>query len=94
MQASFHRHLRCYRGSLNGLRCGANHVDDTFRLGEHRHVAAVELIAGCPHALGKKTLQIGMHGKWSFLPTMYQLGFDFQAVPPAFALNKSGLGTP
>ncbi len=31
---------------------------------------------------------------WSFLPTMYQPGFDFQAVPPAFASNKSGLGTP
>src|SRR5258708_23597145 len=30
----------------------------------------------------------------SFLPTMYQLGFDFQAVPPAFALNKSAWGTP
>src|SRR5713101_7458441 len=30
----------------------------------------------------------------SFLPTMYQLGFDFQAVPPTFASNKSGLGTP
>jgi hypothetical protein len=23
----------------------------------------------------------------SFLAAMYQLGFDFQAVPPAFALN-------
>src|ERR1700761_2529515 len=31
---------------------------------------------------------------WSFLPTMYQLGFDFHAVPPAFASNRSGLGTP
>ena len=28
----------------------------------------------------------------SFVPTMYQLGFDFQAVPPTFASNKSGLG--
>src|SRR5712692_6323615 len=25
---------------------------------------------------------------------MYQLGFDFQAVPPAFASNRSGFGTP
>jgi len=24
---------------------------------------------------------------WSFLPTIYQLGFDFQAVPPTFASN-------
>src|SRR2546427_6018297 len=30
----------------------------------------------------------------SFLPTMYQLGFDFQAVPPTLASNRSGLGTP
>src|SRR5882672_9149096 len=29
----------------------------------------------------------------SFLATMYQLGFDFQAVPPTFALNRSGAGT-
>src|SRR5580698_3788102 len=54
--------LRCCRGGLNGFRCGANHVDDTFRLGEHRDVAAVELIGGCPHALGEKTLQIRMYG--------------------------------
>src|ERR1700756_5243201 len=31
---------------------------------------------------------------WSFFPTMYQLGFDFQAVPPTFASNRSGRGTP
>jgi hypothetical protein len=31
---------------------------------------------------------------WSFFPTMYQLGFDFQAVPPTFASNRSGWGTP
>src|SRR5437870_13398902 len=30
----------------------------------------------------------------SLLPTMYQLGFDFQAVPPTFASNRSGWGTP
>jgi len=29
-----------------------------------------------------------------FLPTMYQLGFDFHAAPPTFASNKSGLGRP
>src|SRR5258708_4016454 len=29
----------------------------------------------------------------SFLATMYQLGFDLQAVPPTFALNRSGAGT-
>ncbi len=46
------RALRCLGGSLNGFRCGANHVDDAFRLGEHRHVAAVELIGGSAHTLG------------------------------------------
>src|SRR2546422_11677230 len=29
----------------------------------------------------------------AFLATMYQLGFDLQAVPPTFALNRSGAGT-
>src|SRR5216684_3621933 len=29
----------------------------------------------------------------SFLATMYQLGFDFQAVPATFALNRSASGT-
>src|SRR4029077_15212041 len=28
----------------------------------------------------------------SFLATMYQLGFDLQAVPPTFALNRSAAG--
>src|SRR4029077_4879031 len=30
----------------------------------------------------------------SFLPTMYQLGFDFHAVPSTFWLNRSASGTP
>jgi hypothetical protein len=29
----------------------------------------------------------------SFLATMYQLGFDFEAVPATFASNRSGAGT-
>src|SRR5882762_239820 len=29
---------------------------------------------------------------WSFLPTMYQLGFDFQAVPPNLRLEQVGFG--
>ena len=29
---------------------------------------------------------------WSFLATMYQLGFDFHAVPGALRLNRSGAG--
>jgi len=31
---------------------------------------------------------------WSFLPTMYQVGFDLQAVPSIFWLNRSTVGTP
>jgi hypothetical protein len=27
------------------------------------------------------------------LPTMYQLGFDFHAVPPTLALNRPASGT-
>src|SRR5215831_161560 len=43
--------------------CGlADHVEYEFRLGKHRHVAAVDLKGGCAHALGEETLQIGMHG--------------------------------
>src|SRR6266567_1686047 len=83
--------LRCYRGSLNGFRRGANHVDDTFRLGEHRHVAAVELIAGCPHALGEKTLQIGMHGVVFFaddVPAWLRL----PSGSPGLRLEQVGFG--
>ena len=29
---------------------------------------------------------------WSFLATMYQLGFDLQAVPGALRLNRSAAG--
>ena len=32
-------------------------MEDAFRLGEHRHMAAVELCRGCFHALGKEALQ-------------------------------------
>src|ERR1700746_2079771 len=83
--------LRCYSGSLNGFRCGANHVDDTFRLGEHRHVAAVELIAGCPHALGHGALQIGMHGAVFFsddVPAWLRL----PSGAPDSRLEQIGLG--
>src|SRR6266446_5400475 len=42
-------HLCYCSGPLNSFRCCANHVNDAFRLGEHRHVAAVEFIGGCAH---------------------------------------------
>src|ERR1700722_16917976 len=56
-------------------------------------MAAVEFEGGCAHALGHERSRSGCT-VCSFLPTMYQVGFDFQAVPPAFALNRSGFGTP
>ena len=45
-----------------------------------------------PMRLARKRSQSG----WivlSFWATMYQLGFDFQAVPATFASNRSGAGT-
>src|SRR5207248_2404681 len=54
--------LRCRRGRLNCFCGGTDYIDHPFRLGEHRHVAAVELIGGCAHALGEEALQVGMHG--------------------------------
>ena len=38
-----------------------NHVQDAFRLGEHRHVAAVEFVGGCAHTLRKEAFQIGLN---------------------------------
>src|SRR5215469_11681870 len=53
----------CCCGSVsNGVCGGADYVEDAFRLGEHRHMAAVEFIGGCAHALGHCALQIGMYG--------------------------------
>src|SRR5947209_2526922 len=46
-----------------------------------------------PMRLAKKRSRSGCTVR-TFLPSMYQLGFDFQAVPPTFASYKSGLGTP
>src|ERR1700757_4394921 len=83
--------LRCYRGSLNGFRRRANHVADTFWLGEHRHVAAVELIGGCPHAVGEKTLQIGLDGAVFFaddVPAWLRL----PGGSPDFRLEQVGFG--
>src|ERR1700751_6054962 len=45
-----------------------------------------------PMRLARKRSQSGCMVR-SFLATMYQLGFDFHAVPPAFAANRSGAGT-
>src|ERR1700720_5049213 len=49
-------HLRCFTrcGFLNSFCGGADDVEHAIRLGEHWHVAAVELIGGCAHALGEE----------------------------------------
>src|SRR5580704_10290679 len=53
--------LGCCCSFLNGLCCGTDYVEDAFRLGEHRHMAAVEFVDGGAHALGHSALQIGMN---------------------------------
>src|SRR5690348_16311684 len=55
-------HLRRCLRFLNSLCGGTDDIEHTFRLGKHWDVAAVELVGGCAHALGEKTLQVGMHG--------------------------------
>ena len=37
----------CHRSPLDGVCGGADDLDDTLRLGEHRDVAAIELVHGC-----------------------------------------------
>ena len=46
---------------LHRFRSGANHVEHKFGLRKHWHMAAIGLIGGCAHALGKETFQIGMN---------------------------------
>src|ERR1700720_4044512 len=57
-------HLCCFTrcGFLNSFCRGANHIEDPFRLREHRNVAAVELIGCGTHALGEESLQVRMDG--------------------------------
>src|SRR5579863_2836823 len=84
-------HLGCRCGSLNSFRCGANHVNDAFRLGEHGHVAAVELIGGCTHSLGEEALQVRMHGVVFFaddVPARLRLS----SGSSEFRLEQVGLG--
>src|SRR6266446_8533647 len=84
-------HLCYCSGSLNRFHCCANHVNDAFRLGEHRHVAAVEFIGGCAHALGHGALQIWMHGAVFFaddVPARLRL----PSGSPDFRLEQVGLG--
>ena len=60
--------------------------------GQHYYMAARDLGRLDPMRLARKRSQSGCMVR-SFLATMYQLGFDFQAVPSTFAPNRSGVGT-
>src|SRR6266436_4065381 len=79
--------------SLNGVCGGPDHVDHEGGLREHGHVAAVGLMDAGAHPLRDEALQLGMNGV-VVLATMYQVGFDLQAVPSIFWLNRSTVGTP
>jgi hypothetical protein len=64
--------------------CGlSDHVEHKVGLGQHRNVAAISLEGLRSHTLCDETLQVGLDGT-VMLATMYQLGFDRQAVPSTF----------
>ena len=76
---------------LERLCRSTDNVSDEAGVGEHRDVATVDGIGGSTHTLGREALQV----RWTVRPwlaTMYQLGFDFQAVPGAFRLKRSAAG--
>src|SRR6201998_1524325 len=78
-----------WRSCLKGLRGGTDDVEHPFWLGEHWHVAALQLIGGCVHALGEKTLEIGMHGAVFFadnVPARLRL----PGGPPDFRVEQVG----
>ena len=79
-------------GFLNGV-CGV--VDDIEYEGgvrEHGDVAAGGLDGdGSPMRFATKRSSSGCTVR-SLVATMYQLGFDLQAVPPTFWLNRSAAG--
>jgi len=67
--------------------CGStDYIEHAFGLGEHGDVTALELMGGRFRGLRNKTFQLRCTVR-SFLPTMYQLGFDFHAVPSIFWLK-------
>ena len=76
---------------MNSFCGGTDNVDDQVEVGQHRDVAAINRVGGCTHALCQEALQIRFNVR-SLLATMYQLGFDFQAVPAAFRLKMSAAG--
>jgi len=54
-------------------------------------MAAVDFISGCTHALGERSAPGSGWTVRSFLATMYQLGFDFQAVSSDFRVEQVGI---
>src|SRR5467141_497898 len=53
---------RICRGCLSGFCGSTDYIDHPFRLGEHRHVAALKLIGCGTHALGREAFEFGMDG--------------------------------
>ena len=49
-------------------------------MGQHGDVAAVDVVGGGTHPLGRGPLQLGVDGL-SLLATMYQLGFVLHPTP-------------
>ena len=79
--------LGCCRYSLSGFYRFSDHIDHDLRLRQHHHMTACDFGRRGAMRLARKRSQSGCMVR-SFLATMYQLGFDFQAVPPTFALNR------
>ncbi|HEY4904522.1 MAG TPA: hypothetical protein VIH89_13700 [Candidatus Sulfotelmatobacter sp.] len=78
---------------MNCICGGTDYINHQVGVGEHGNVAAGDLSHFGAHPLGNEPFHVGVDGAVVFAD-MYQLGFDLQAVPSTFALNKSGLGTP
>src|ERR1700747_1437373 len=75
----------------NCLRGGTNHVDDELGLGELGTWLLSTSEVGAPMRFAKKRCRSGWTVR-SLVATMYQVGFDFQAVPSTFASNRSTAG--
>ena len=92
-----HRHCGLQRphrravAAPNSARGGPNDVDHDRRAGTASGRGCCRVRGGGAHALGRGAFQLGWTVR-SLLATMYQLGFDRQATPGAFRLNRSAAG--
>src|SRR5271156_2282279 len=77
------------------VRRSTDHVDHDVGVGEHGDVGACNpvVVVVAPIRFATKRSRSGWTVR-SFSATMYQLGFDLQAVPSTFLLNRSAFGTP